>query len=360
MDRQLAGALAELGLSATEAEIYVALLRLGASGPVSAYKLAQDMGRDPANMTKTLAAMTKRGAVRASGRKPRLYAPIAPEEFTGELIARLQARQRQAVELLREIGQPPEDERLRTLTSRREALDIARRLLAGARRVVLCDAAAEVLTELGEALAAAAARQGATVLVKSTAAVDLPRVQIWLDQSTDALLGTAPGPWLRLAVDGDGCLQMLARPDENDDLLHGHWSRCPTRSFLEHRALAADLILADTHELLAGGATGELARRRAAERAGLLLRLVNWRQRWHEAGLPDYEPLLEQATELDPGEVAAAMAELAAEAGAGAPAGTTAANRSPGEQAGPAGEAEADEDQEGGPLQFIFRRRRKS
>ena len=55
MDRELASALKDLGLTATEAAIYVALLEHCADGPISAYKLAQIMGRDPANLTKALA-----------------------------------------------------------------------------------------------------------------------------------------------------------------------------------------------------------------------------------------------------------------------------------------------------------------
>lgn len=313
MDRELVGTLTELGLSATEAEIYVAMVQQAASGPVSAYKLAQDMGRDPANMTKTLAAMARRGAVRTSGQKPRLYAPVAPEDFTGELIARLRARQQLAVARLRELGQAAPDESLRPLTSRREALETARSLLLQARRVVLADAASPLLDDLAEALAAAA-RQGATVLVRSDAPREIPRVRVWLDRGGEA----APGPWLRLAIDGDGYLEAVAHPGGGDALLHGHWSRAATRAFFGHRALAAEVMLADTHELLAGGATAEMARARAAERAELLLRLVGWRERWDAAGLPPYEPLQ----------------EMAAEAG-------------------------ASDGEGGGPLQFIFRRKRK-
>lgn len=332
MQRALLGALAELGLSATEAEIYVALLRQGSAVPVSAYKLAQDMGRDPANMTKTLAAMAKRGAVRTSGQRPRRYAPVAPEDFTGDLVARIRARQQQALTLLREIGQTAPDASLRHLDSRAEAIALAQRLVADAAEVVLVDAAAELLTDLQDALTAAADR-GATVLVRSTAAVPIARVQVWTDEGADAQLGAAPGPWLRLAVDGAACLEMLAHPQVDDRLLHGHWSRGPVHAFMTHRSLTSELILADTHELLHGGATGELARRRAGERAALLLRLVRWRERWREAGLPDYTPaaVAGAQAEIDPAIVAETLAELAAEGSAEDP----------------------------GPLQFLFRRRRK-
>ncbi|HOX25007.1 MAG TPA: helix-turn-helix domain-containing protein [Candidatus Krumholzibacteria bacterium] len=290
MDRELAADLAELGLTATEAEIYLALLEQSAAGPVSAYKLAQDMGRDPANMTKTLGAMAKRGAVQATRGKPRLFAAVPPADFTGALVQRLQAKQRQVVKRLETIGHPPGDESLHPLDTRQQILEVARRLLGEARRIVLVDASADLLGELAPELARAASTRSATVLVKSAARVAIPGVRVWIDPGEDALVGAAPGPWLRLAVDGRGSLEALAHPGDADQLLHGFWTRSPARAFLAHRGLAAELILADVGELLRAGASADLVSRRAADQAALLLRQVDWRQRWREAGLPDYPP----------------------------------------------------------------------
>lgn len=44
--------LRQLGLTRTEAEVYLATLQQATGGPVSAYKVAQAMGRDPANLGK--------------------------------------------------------------------------------------------------------------------------------------------------------------------------------------------------------------------------------------------------------------------------------------------------------------------
>jgi len=51
---EITQALVDLGLTKTEAEVYIELLQLSVDGPVSSYKVAQSMGRDPANMSKTL------------------------------------------------------------------------------------------------------------------------------------------------------------------------------------------------------------------------------------------------------------------------------------------------------------------
>jgi len=370
MDWELAADLKDLGLTATEAEIYLALLAAASTAPVSAYKLAQDMGRDPANMTKTLAAMTKRGAVRATAGKPRLYAPVPPADFTGQLIRRLQAKQRQVLRQLEEIGRPPDDEGPRRLESRADALAVARQLVSEARRIILVDGSPEWLTELGPDLSRAVSAQGATVLAKSPAPLALAGVRVWTDPAEDARAGAAPGPWLRLAVDGRASLEALAVPPPADELLHGYWSRSPGRAFLAHRNLAAELILADVSELLRAGANAELVQRHAADQAALILRQVTWRQQWRDAGLPEYArspetaPAGDEVAEVAPELVAQAMAELAAETTAGQS--TTAAppTAAPAALAAAAGagfqpETPGLDGTAASPLQFIFRKRRK-
>lgn len=382
MDRNLSTALGELGLSATEAEIYVALLEQAQDGPVSAYRLAQAMGRDPANMTKTLGAMVKRGAVRASGRRPKLYAPVAPVDFTSALIERLQARQREAVKLLEQIGRTPADEGLHPLESRHQVLDVARRLLGEAEHVVLVDAAAEFLQELAADLAGLVEGQGVTVLARSDAPVALDGVRLRVVAGPGTLAADTPGPWLRLTVDGRGCLEAIVHPGGEPDVLFGHWSRNPSQAFLAHRNLGAEFILDDVLELVGARAGHELIVRQADDQAALIQRHVAWRRRWRDAGLPAYRVpeapgapeattqvpnAAEEAVEVDPEQVARAMAELAAEeaeqagkTGEFAPevpgATTHAATRDAARKKALA--AASDED-DGGPLQFIFRRRRK-
>ena len=351
MDRELAVALKDLGLTATEASIYVALLEHCGDGPVSAYKLAQDMGRDPANMTKTLAAMVKRGAVHAGGKRPKLYAPVRPADFTGELVARIQARQRQAVALLDRIGQPAADESLRPLESRRAGLDRARSILESAGRIVLVDASADLLAEIAADLSSAASERGVTVLARSTDQVAAPGVRIWIDPDDGALSGAAPGPWLRLTVDGHSCLEMTAHPEDPDLLLHGSWSRSPGQAFLAHRSLGSELILTDLLEMLRSGAGTDLVRRHAEDQATLILRQIAWRRQWREIGLPDYAP---ETADVDPDLVARTMAELDDEVAVFQP------DPSPVAKTPVAEEVTAtDEDDGGGPLQFIFRRRKR-
>jgi predicted transcriptional regulator len=331
MDRQLAAALADLGLTTTESAIYVALLQRCRKGPISAYKLAQDLGRDPANLTKALSAMTRRRAVVASGQRPRLYAPAPPREFLGSLVSHLHARQEQAITLLERIGTPPDDGRPHLLNTADEALDVARKLIGRATRLILLSAAPEWLASLQEELRQAADDQGVVVLSRRTAA------------------GPVPGPWLRLVVDGAASLSALGQPD-GEALLQGSWSRNIGDAYLLHHDLGQAAVLDDLLELLEAGATSEVVRKRATEQWALVGKQVPWKKRWQELGLTAYRPAEPAAEDLDPDAVADAMAEVAAEF----------TPEMPGKPASRRGEAtDVDEDDEASPLRFIFRRKKK-
>jgi len=366
MNSELSAALKDLGLTATEAAIYVALLEHCGDGPLSAYKLAQELGRDPANMTKALAATVKRGAAVVSGKRPKLYAPAQPREFIDSLVTNLQERREQAVAMLEQLGTPPPDDgRPHPLDERSEALDVARRLLADAERVVLVNASPEWLAELRTDLEQAAAERGAMVVIRHSELV------------------TAPGPWLRMVVDGRLTLNVVAPPD-GDTLLFGEWSSNPARAFLQHRELSQAAVLDDLTEMLEAGAPTASVKRRADEQLPQLLASVPWKRRWQEVGVAPYTPLpapsVDETTapevkDLDPAAVAEAMAEVDAEFTPEMPgAETEVANgdedrpQTDVEVAEPAAEQTTDQTPEpdgepqpkddGGPLRFIFRRRR--
>lgn len=286
MDRDVVAALGDLGLSPAEAELYVALLRHAAQEPASAYKLAKLVGRDPANTTKTLAMLERRGAVRVASEKPRLFAPIAAADFTEALVLRLQNRRRDAVRLLETVGRAGADQAMHPLRDRDEALERARLLIGEARSVVLLDAERSFVAALAADLQGAAARAGVGVLALSDAPADLPGVRSWVDPAAAGVRRVAPGPWLNLVVDGAAELQAAGRPAGDGRLLWGTWHRIPVASFLAHRALAVLLVQAALHGRLAAGVDGAAAARQIVELQALITDRVDWRARWQESGLP--------------------------------------------------------------------------
>lgn len=367
MDREIVAALTDLGLSPGEAELYVALLRQAATEPVSAYKLAKDVGRDPANTTKTLAALERRGAVRVAAEKPRLYTPVAAADFTEELVLRLQSRRREAVQMLERIGRAESDRTPHPLRDRDDALARARAMIADAQSVVLIDADVTFVAALADDLLGCTGARGVAVLVLTDAPVTLAGVRSWVDPGAEELRRAAPGPWLHLVADGAGELQVVAHPGEPTQLLTGHWHRSPVASFLAHRALGVLMVQAALHHRLAAGIDSAAASRQIVELQSLLTHRIAWRARWNQLGLP---PMAATAAPVLPAAPARPAAPVAAPTPAPAAVLATVARpeptpptprkpapRPPARQTKPA-PAPAPVVPDDGPLQFLHRRKK--
>lgn len=204
--------LRELGLSRTEAEVYVACLSLGQVGALSSYRVAQEMGRDPANVGKVVNALVHWQAVRVVQEKPRLFVAVPPEEFASHLVERLRKHGAEAVTLLESFGTPAADGVAQALTSPAQALDRARDLLVGCRTSVVVMGSPEALHELGADLEDVAGRPGCRVRVLSPEALASAVVDIGHLPVTGHL-GTVEGDqWLHLVVDDSAWLTAILGP----------------------------------------------------------------------------------------------------------------------------------------------------
>ncbi|HPF71930.1 MAG TPA: helix-turn-helix domain-containing protein [Candidatus Krumholzibacteria bacterium] len=162
---QLLSALRDLGLTPTEAEVYVATVEAAAEGPVSGYRVAQGLGRDPANLAKVMAGLVRQGAVRVVQEKPRLYLPVAPEDFIDGIVRRVQDRRDEAVALLQALAPADPSGAPLLVPSFAEAVAAAAAMIDAAVSSVRIHAPGSVLAALAGPLAAAAARPGCRVAV---------------------------------------------------------------------------------------------------------------------------------------------------------------------------------------------------
>ncbi|MFN2370152.1 MAG: helix-turn-helix domain-containing protein [Candidatus Krumholzibacteriia bacterium] len=235
-------ALRDLGLTATEAEVYVATLEAAAEGPVSGYRVAQGLGRDPANLAKVMAGLVRQGAVRVVQEKPRLFLPVAPAAFTEAVVHRLRDRRDQALDLLRAFAPAEPGGAPLLVATFADALAAAAGLVAGATGAVHLHASPDVVAALAEPLAAAAARPGCRVAVLSPAPA-APR-------GCELTLVPAPGDgapaWLHLVCDRTHWLVARAGAE-------------PAGCGAAHAAVAA--VLADGLDVArrAGGLQADLA-----------------------------------------------------------------------------------------------------
>jgi sugar-specific transcriptional regulator TrmB len=353
VDHEIVAALTELGLNPTEAELYVALLRQAATEPVSAYKLAKVVGRDPANTTKTLAALERRGAVRVTAEKPRLYAPVAAADFTEALVLRLQSRRREAVQMLEKIGHAESDRTAHPLRDRGEAIERARMLIGEAQSVILVDADTTFVTTLAGDLQVSAHARGVAVLVLTERPLALPGVQSWVDPGAEELRRAAPGPWLHLVADGAAELRAVVHPGDPARLLTGHWHRNLVDSFLAHRTLGVLMAQAALHVRLAAGVDSAAASRQIVELQSLLTQRIGWRARWTQLGLPAIAPTTPAPVAAPPPATAATAAAVLA-----TPARPEPTPPPPRRATRAPAPAPAKVVEDAGPLQFLHRRKK--
>lgn len=193
---QLVQALRDLGLTPTEAEVYIATIEAAAEGPVSGYRVAQGLGRDPANLAKVMAGLVRHGAVRIVQEKPRLYLPVDPEAFTAGVVERVRERREEAVALLRRFAPVDPGGAPLLVPAFVDAVAAASGLIAGATASVMLHAPEDIVSALAEPLAAAGARSGCRVVVLSPSPVRLTGVESTLVPAPEDA-----APWLQLVTD---------------------------------------------------------------------------------------------------------------------------------------------------------------
>lgn len=200
--RQLS-VLKDLGLSRAESEVYLACLQAAASGIglLSSYRVAQEMGRDPANVGKIVNTLTHLQAVRVVQEKPRLFLPVPPAEFTDHLLGRLRRRGAEAISLLDDFAAPEAEGVALALGSPDQVLARARNLIAATAADLLVAGSPELIRELGADLERVAERPGCRVRVVSPQAFTSAVVEV-AALPTAGRVGRIPDEgWLVLAAD---------------------------------------------------------------------------------------------------------------------------------------------------------------
>jgi sugar-specific transcriptional regulator TrmB len=220
--------LRQLGLTRTEAEVYLATLRAAGGAPISAYKVAQTMGRDPANLGKTLAALEKRGAVRLVQDRPRLYLAVPPSEFTESLINDFQKVGEDLVAELALAHEPQPSGLTLALPTDEAALEQARILIQGTNQHLLAFGPLEIFLQLWDDLTAKATEEGVSVRLlgveDGTTVYPHPDVDLALVPMNAGLSHHCPSPWLQMATDGRRWLQVLFQRSDAHPGPAGWWA----------------------------------------------------------------------------------------------------------------------------------------
>jgi sugar-specific transcriptional regulator TrmB len=227
--------LAQLGFTDTEALVYCELLR---ASPASGYRLAQAIGKAPANTYQALSALTQKGAVMADGAS-RTFRAVPPGELIAGLEAGFERRAKAAAEALERVFAPSEDDRLYQLKTPGQVMERARALIEGARETLLFDLFPEPLSELLPALERAAA---SGVTVAGVAYGEPPATSFPCASAIASGFIRERWPGRQVSVVADAVHYLVALlAHDGGSVLHGVGSDSAYLSCLQHSALATEI-----------------------------------------------------------------------------------------------------------------------
>ncbi len=240
-----AEALASLGFTGLESEIYAFLLR---ESPATGYKIAHGIGKPVANVYKAIQSLDSKGAITVESDGSRQCRAIPADEVLGRLAREFETRKSAAEEALANLGHRREAERVIHLRDREGLLVKARDALAMAEKTALLVLTGNFPAELGDAIAAAKERR---VQVTLRADRTDPRFESMLIREGD-LHAAWPGELLLLVTDGRR--EVVALVDRWGTLVQAVASDSPFLALLLHQGLSAEAAVAEIAERLEEGA----------------------------------------------------------------------------------------------------------
>jgi sugar-specific transcriptional regulator TrmB len=253
--REIVTTLQELGFTELEGEIYLFLLQ---NPPATGYRIAKGVGRTNANTYKALQSLEAKGAVLVEETEPRLCRAVPPEELLGQMQERFERSRERAAGLLENVEAVERDDRIYALATRDQVLERARRMIQGARHLVVLDLYPALVEPLGPALLAAVDR-GVRVLAKVYRPVTLPGVELVERLRGEEITEGLNRDSLSLSIDGRE--QLLASLYPGGEPEQAVWTESPFLSFKLYYSLIYELILTDLQQRIRGGADLEALER---------------------------------------------------------------------------------------------------
>jgi len=236
-------ALADLGFTNLEAEIYAFLLQ---ESPATGYRIAQAIGKPAANTYKAIQTLEQKGAVIVEDGASRMCRAVSSEELLSRLTREFEIKRSSAQSTLSALNHPSVDERIYQIRSRDQVFQRAREMLGEVQQVGLGVLPGRFVQELAEDLLAATTR-GVDVALKSDQAIRIEGVDVVQEAA-----GSRARTTFHLVTDAEQIL--LAAFDDSGALLNAVWTRSPMLAVAHHEGLANELCLAAVAERIDEGA----------------------------------------------------------------------------------------------------------
>lgn len=229
--------LVDLGYTALESGIYLLLLQ---EGPLTGYRVAQNLGKPAANTYKALESLVHKGAVTLDDSESKVYSPVPAEEFLRQLDRVHATRRERAREALSDLAPRRRDDRIYRLSSREQIAERCRSIVERAEFAVLIDGDAGFLGDLAPAIEAATER-GVQVLIKAYEPLEIAGARVIERIRPEEITAGVPGD--SFVLDADGKEYLLARLKDDGTVHHAIWTQAVTLAYQGYQGLINELTL---------------------------------------------------------------------------------------------------------------------
>jgi len=237
--------LVQLGLNELEADIYCHLLQ---HEPMTAYRIAQSLGKQSANVYKAVEVLARRGAVMIEEGANRLCRAVPVKEFIRHTERDFLSRTKAAASALAELHRPSFDERVYRVESVAQVFEQASTMLAAARAVAVVDAFPAAWEKVRPAVEKTI-RRGVKVYLQVYEPVELEGAILIVPPDAPRAIEHWQSEQLNIVVDGEQALVALLSATL-DEVHQALWSNSLYLASLLHSGMTAEHTL---HRLLAAG-----------------------------------------------------------------------------------------------------------
>lgn len=232
--------LSPLGFTDLESKLYAQLLR---ESPASGYRLAQILGKAPANVYAGLKSLQTKGAIVSQTRagETATYIPMPPQELLAGLKQVYDEHHDRAWQALNSLHQPALEEHVYRLTTVSQVVERGRSMIRAASEILVFDFSPAVYDMFDTELADVRGR-GVVVAGLVYSAEQTTPTQPCVRANVMAGQEAWPALWLTLVVDGEQQLLAQISRDKNR-LFNGMWTDSAFLSCAYHDALACEVRL---------------------------------------------------------------------------------------------------------------------
>jgi sugar-specific transcriptional regulator TrmB len=231
-------ALAALGFTETEALVYCELVT---ASPATGYRLAQSIGKAPANTYAALSSLVQKGAAMVDGLGGKSFRAVPPAELLAALAGTFEARRAAAEDALKRLGPTPLDDGIYQLKSADQVMQRALAMIERAREILLFDLFPQPYAALRPALDAAFAR-GVTIAGTTYGAAASGPAPFIVARGADYVARRWPGQQVMVVADArEHLAAMLSR--DGREVMHGVWSDSAWLACAQHNGLACEIRL---------------------------------------------------------------------------------------------------------------------